>query len=74
MLKGKTIDAFFKRKRGDSADELTTTEAMLVQPTDCVQPPLLLLEFEQHEPHPSDFVFEYFYSFAPPEISFKLRH
>ena len=53
MLKGKKIDAFFKRKRGDSLDEPTATEAMPIQPTDCVQPPLLLLEFEQHGPHPS---------------------
>ena len=52
MLKGKKIDAFFKRKRGDSVDEPTATEAISVQPTDCVQPPLLLLEFEQHGPHP----------------------
>ncbi|VAI53321.1 unnamed protein product [Triticum turgidum subsp. durum] len=53
MLKGKKIDAFFKRKRGDSVDEPTATEAMPIQPTNCVQPPLLLLEFEQHGPHPS---------------------
>lgn len=51
MLKGKTIDAFFKRKRGDSTecevDEPIATEAIPVPP------PLLLLEFEQHGPHPS---------------------
>ena len=43
MLVGKTIDAFFNRKRGDSAeckaDEPTSTEAIPVQPS--------------HEPHPS---------------------
>jgi hypothetical protein len=65
MGKGKTIDSFFRKKRGDcEANEQAVHEPVTEEATVHVQPPLLLLEFEQqnheeqvHQTQTKDVVF-----------------